>query len=374
MTVAEIRLEEPTTITIPKHAGKTGSRARLHYLDWMRGVAAVIMIQGHTFDAFTAAEHRSGAAFMLSQFFGGLAPAIFLFLTGITFALGMDRRERQALSPWGRIVAALHRSRYLFLLAFLFRIQMWVFGLPGSRWQDLFKVDILNCMGMTMLLLSALAVASPAWRFRLAACAGIGIAALSPLASEVNWSWAPAFVAAYFVPSYSLFAVFPWASFLAFGVAAGSLIRLVRHEQMNRVMQWAAILGFGLVLAGQYFASLPYSIYSKSEFWLNSPAQVISKLGVVLLLAALAFLWMEYGVGRRWSWVRQLGTTSLLVYWVHIELVYGRWLGAWRQNLRPEECAVFTLVLLAAMVGLSVVKTKLAEHRQVRLWRDVAAV
>lgn len=367
MTVAEIRLEEPTTIASPKNGGKAGGRARLHYLDWMRGVAAVIMIQGHTFDSFASPAHRTGAAFVLSQFFGGLAPAIFLFLTGITFAFGMDRRERQALTPWRRIFAALHRARYLFLLAFLFRIQMWVFGLPGSRWQDLLKVDILNCMGMTMVLLSGLAVASPARRFRLGAWAGVGIAALSPLVTGLDWSWAPAFLHAYFVPSYSLFAVFPWASFLAFGIAAGSLLHSLRQDQMNRVMQWAAILGFGLVLGGEYFASLPYSIYNKSDFWLNSPAQIFSKLGVILLLAAAAFLWTEHGLGRRWSWVRQLGTTSLLVYWVHIELVYGRWLGSWKQALTPVQCILFSVLLLAAMVGLSVAKTKIVQRRRARL-------
>ena len=31
--------------------------------------------------------------------------------------------------------------------------------------------------------------------------------------------------------------------------------------------------------------------------------------------------------------MRQFGTTSLLVYWVHIELVYGRWLYFWKDSL-----------------------------------------
>ena len=91
-------------------------------------------------------------------------------------------------------------------------------------------------------------------------------------------------------------------------------------------MQWAALVGGILVIACQYFASLPFSIYAQSEFWLNSPAQVLIKQGVTLLLASFAFLWTRYAVNGGWSWVRQFGTTSLLVYWVHVELVYGRWL------------------------------------------------
>jgi len=57
---------------------------------------------------------------------------------------------------------------------------------------------------------------------------------------------------------------------------------------------------------------------------------IVVKLGVVMLVLSVAFLWTEYGLGTSWSWVRQLGITSLLVYWVHVELVYGRWFGSGR--------------------------------------------
>ena len=45
-------------------------------------------------------------------------------------------------------------------------------------------------------------------------------------------------------------------------------------------MQWAAMFGVGMILMARYFANLPFSIYPKSDFWLDSPAQVLIKLGV----------------------------------------------------------------------------------------------
>jgi hypothetical protein len=102
---------------------------------------------------------------------------------------------------------------------------------------------------------------------------------------------------------------------------------------------------------------VPYSIYLKSEFWLNSPGLIVMKLGVVILFLAFAFVWTEYAVGAAFSWLRQLGTTSLLVYWVHIELVYGRWFGAAKENLSNVECAIWSVVVVLAMLGLSVVRT-----------------
>ena len=41
----------------------------------------------------------------------------------------------------------------LFALAFAFRLQLWIFGLPAP-WRDLFRVDILNCMGFSIAVLS----------------------------------------------------------------------------------------------------------------------------------------------------------------------------------------------------------------------------
>jgi fucose 4-O-acetylase-like acetyltransferase len=112
-----------------------------------------------------------------------------------------------------------------------------------------------------------------------------------------------------------------------------------------------------MIVACQYFANQPNSIYAKSDFWLNSPAQVLTKVGVVLLLLALAFLWTRYGAREGWSWVRQFGTTSLLVYWVHIELVYGRSLWFLKGNLTEAQTAIAAVLVILLMLGIATAKT-----------------
>jgi uncharacterized membrane protein len=333
------------------------ANGRLTFLDYSRGMAVVIMLQGHVFHSFNRTDLRSDGPFMLSQFMGGIGPAIFLVLTGITLAFLMDRREQQGLAPAARWGAALRRAGYLFSLAFLFRLQLWLFAYPQSPWTDLFKVDILNCMGFAIGLMSIMAIFTTADRVRLSAGLGLAIAIAAPLVSAIDWRWLPPQVSAYFVPSFQYFAFFPWAAFIAFGLSIGSAIRLAKPEQMNRMMQWGTLAGFALILAGQYFSNLPYSLYPKSDFWLNSPGLIVIKLGVVLLFLAFTFVWTEYVVGPSWSWLRQLGTTSLLVYWVHIELVYGRWFGPWKEKLSNIECAVCAVLVIALMLGLSTIRT-----------------
>jgi uncharacterized membrane protein len=334
---------------------KTSSH-RLQYLDWLRGLGAVIMLQGHAFDSFLRNDLRPGGAYMYSQFAGGMPPAIFLFLTGVTLGFLMDSTERKGLGPFARVAAAFHRSGYLFLLAFLFRAQMLITGWP-AQWTDLFKVDILNCMGLAIAVLSAMALFRTVERVRLCAIVGLAIALASPLVSQIDWTGIPVPLRNYVAPDYHAFSFFPWAAYVAFGMSAGSAIRAIPPEAVERAMQWAALVGGTLVVTCLYLSSLPMSIYSNSEYWLNSPAQVLSKLGVTLLLLAFAYLWTRYAKPSGWSWVRQFGTTSLLVYWVHIELVYGRWLWFWKGSLNVGQTVAGAVALIAAMLLLSLART-----------------
>ena len=332
------------------------SAYRLQYLDWVRGIGAVIMLQGHVFDSFLKDDLRPGGAYMASQFLGGMPPAIFLFLTGVTLSFLMDSSERKGLTPRDRVITAFRRSGYLFFLAFGFRLQLFIFGFPAA-WQDLFRVDILNCMGFGIALLSVMAMFRTAERVRFCAILGLAIAFASPLVSQMDWSHVPWLIRNYLIPDLRFFGFFPWAAYIAFGMSAGSAIRLIPPDGTERAMQWGALIGGVMILASQYCANMGYSIYSKSDFWLNSPAQILTKQGVTMLLLAFAFLWTRYAARDGWSWVRQFGTTSLLVYWVHIELVYGRGLFFLKNALNVPQTVVAAISVILLMLAISVIKS-----------------
>ena len=350
-------LTRPTSSTTGAAEKPRIAGGRLSFLDWTRGLAATIMLQGHVFHSFARADLHNSGPYVISQFIGGIAPAIFLFLTGVTLAFMLDGRERKGFGRGEKLNAAIRRAGYLLLLAFAFRIQLWLFGYPHSPTEDLLRVDILNCMALAIVSISGMALLKTPQRVHAGVIAGIAIAVASPLISLLDPATLPGLAGKYLRPDANYFTFFPWASFVAFGVAAGSILRLVPADSMHRLMQWTAIIGFGLILSGQYFSNLPYSLYPAVDFWLNSPGLIFIKLGVILLLLALAFLWTHHGAGNGWSFVRQLGTTSLLVYWVHIELVYGRWFGFWKESLTVGQCVLGALILIVSMVALSWLRT-----------------
>jgi fucose 4-O-acetylase-like acetyltransferase len=342
------------------------SSHRLEYLDWVRGIGAIIMLNGHVWHSYLKPELKSSGVYNLTQFIGGMPPALFLFLTGITLAFLMDSTQRRGMTAGTRVVEAFKRSRYLFLLAFAFRIQLWIFGMP-SPWESLLKVDVLNCMGFAMAVFAVMAAFRTEERIRLCAALGLGIAFLSPLVSQMDFSGMPWMLRAYLVPDYNFFGIFPWGAYLAFGLSMGSIIRTVPPDMTDRMMQWSALTGGALILVCQYFAGSSLTIYSKAEYWLNSPAQVLTKVGVLLLMVAFAFVWTRYGAKNGWSWVRQFGTTSLLVYWVHIELVYGKASWLFKDSLNITQTAVAAVIVIPLMLLLSTLQT----HRQ--RWKEALA-
>jgi hypothetical protein len=97
------------------------------------------------------------------------------------------------------------------------------------------------------------------------------------------------------------------------------------------------------------------AVYPVYDFWHTSPTYVAIKCGVVLVLFALAFV-LDRLPGP--SALRQLGRTSLLVYWAHLEIVYGKWIApGLRGTLSVEEAAWGVAVLALAMLALSIART-----------------
>ena len=330
---------------------------RLLYLDWLRGIAALTMLQGHVFQSFLKNDLRTGGPYLMSQFAGGMPPAIFLFLLGVTFAFLMDSQERKGVSAGGRVLASIKRSGYLFAAAFAFRLQLWLFSLDFGEWKNLLRVDILNCMGLALLAMSAMAVFRTAERIRLCAVLGAAIACAAPLVSNTDWSWAPFWVRNYIVPDHDFFGFFPWAAFVAFGMSAGSLLRRLEPEDVSQAMQWMAWGGVAMAFAAYTISEMSISVYGSSEFWLNSPGLIFIKLGAVLMLIAFSYVWNLQMSAQQWSWVRQFGMTSLLVYWIHVELVYGRWFSWLKESLNVGETAIAAVIVIAAMLGLSLLRT-----------------
>jgi uncharacterized membrane protein len=345
---------------------------RFRFLDWMRGVAVLIMIQCHVFNSFTRPDLRQSGAYILSQFIGGMAAPLFLFMAGMTSGFLLESLEKRQMGRWRRWRGALRRAGYIFLIAYLFRLTNWLGSLPNPSLQDFLKVDILNCMGLAMAAFTVVALFENTQRIRLTIAGALAVAAAAPLLSSLAWTGVPLVVKNYLVPSpgTSQFPFFPCAAYVGFGLAAGSLVKRTESPggQMDRLMQWLVLLGFGLIFTSEYFANLPWSVYAKSDFWRDSPALILIRVGIILAMLAGSYLWTGLRAASSWSWIESLGKTSLLVYWVHVTLVYGGLATPIKRTLTPTGSALAAIIVTLLMVALSEMRLRSRARQAVR-WR-----
>lgn len=89
-----------------------------------------------------------------------------------------------------------------------------------------------------------------------------------------------------------------------------------------------------------------------------------------MAIIAVAYAWCRWGLGSvGFSPFQQLGRTSLLVYWVHIEFVYGRFTILTKQAQSIWTATLGLLVIFVGMLLLSIARTKAKGHgRKILAW------
>ena len=142
-------------------------------------------------------------------------------------------------------------------------------------------------------------------------------------------------------------------AYIAFGQAIGAVVKRAAAERFDRLMQWSMLIGFSVIFIGQYFSNIPYSVYTNSNFWMDSPALIVIRVGICLMIMAGAYLWTEYCAGKGWSWMQAMGKNSLMVYWVHVMIVYGSLVRPIKRMLSIPQAALATLIVTLTMILMS---------------------
>ncbi len=352
----------------------------------MRGLACILMFQTHCYDAWLSPEARKTAFFMYSQLLGTLPAPLFLFLAGISFVLATDKLLQKNLPADQIALTTIRRGAEILLLGLLFRLQEFLIAWGWAPWSDLFRVDILNTIGVSMIMMGivcwvVIASGHPnSHRFRIgiaATAVGLVISFLTPLL-WTSWRphWLPWPIESYIngvhnlgTPQPWMFPIFPWTAFAFAGLALGFCLQADwtrRHEATTFL--FAGLFGAGLIELARWADAQARQLYAVYDFWHTSPNFFLIRVGLLLIILFASYAWCRWGAGA-WGFspLIQLGQTSLLVYWVHIELVYGRFsiLPRRAETIRGASAGLLTISLV--MLALSLARTKL-KGRATEVW------
>jgi uncharacterized membrane protein len=318
---------------------------RIAYIDWLRGFACLMMFQTHCYDSWLGGSARDREFLKLSQIGGTLPAPLFLFLAGVSFALMTDKLRQKELSADEIARTTILRGGEIFLLALLFRLQEFLLGLGHAPWTDLLRVDVLNVIGISLMMMglvcriaaAAGAGADPgSLRKRTIVAAVICAAAIAAVTPQMWTSWQPHWrawwlesylngVHTFGVPQPWLFPIFPWTAFAFTGLAVGSLLLSDwARKKEAAALALAGASGIALVALGLWLDARPLQLYAVYDFWHTSPNFFLIRAGIVIVILFGSYLWCRWGAGE-WGFspLIEMGKSSLLVYWVHIEFVYG---------------------------------------------------
>jgi uncharacterized membrane protein len=341
----------------------SATRRRVH-LDWLRGIAVLLMIEAHLFDSWIGHPDRATRPFGYAMIVGGMGTALFLFLAGVAVGLSAGSKLRRTGSRRFATAAVARRGLEIFGLAFLFRFQAWVLG-GSTNPRDLLRVDILNIMGPAIAATALLwtAMKSVRGRSTLFAVAALVVVLTAPYIRGFPFSGVPDPIRAYIVPVQGLsnFVFIPWIGLVFAGACLGVLTDAASTPPSERRLAASlALVGTVLSVGAYAAASLP-PLDARSSFWTTSVSYFLMRVGVMTAATAIAYWWTTRAAGREaWSPMVHLGRSSLFIYWVHVELVYGIVSRPLQHNLTLGRAAIAYVLFVALMLGCATLKERVA--------------
>src|SRR4029453_5612034 len=126
--------------------------------------------------------------------------------------------------------------------------------------------------------------------------------------------------------------------------------RKTGHEY--EFMLWSAAAGTLLFFIGYEVNRHPALLFGLASYSRPRRHYVFQKMGYVLILLYAAYRWP----GNR-RMLLLFGQTSLLVYWLHIEFVYGR-LRMFINSLTVPATAAQLLWLIPLMLGIAFIRMR----------------
>jgi uncharacterized membrane protein len=369
----------PYTATLPSAGNGMAvlKTSRLAYIDWMRGLAGALMFQTHCYDSWLSPSLRQGKFFMYSQLGGTFPAPLFLFLAGISFALVVERLRKKNLTRGQIARTTILRGAEIFGFGLLFRLQEYLIAWGWAPFSDLLRVDILNTIGMSMMLMGVLcwivlSIEGEKKRTKLILFSAI-IALLISLLTPPLWTtwrpdWLPWPIESYIngvhnlgAPQAWIFPIFPWSAFAFAGLSVGFILQSDwLREAESKVFGAIGVAGLILVFVARALDGAPHQLYAVYDYWHTSPNFFLLRLGILMMMLAASYSWCRWGAGQ-WGFspLIQLGQASLLVYWVHIEFVYGRVSILPKHSVGIRTATYGLLFIFLAMLALAFLRTRM---------------
>ena len=160
-------------------------------------------------------------------------------------------------------------------------------------------------------------------------------------------------------PQAWLFPIFPWSAFAFAGLAVGFILQSEwARTRQTPIFMSLGLVGLVIIEISRWLDAQPHHLYPVYDYWHTSPEFFLIRVGMLLLILTGSYAWCRWGAGQ-WGFspLIQLGQASLLVYWVHIEFVYGRFSILAKRAQTIGTATMGLLIITLAMLALAYIRT-----------------
>lgn len=361
---------------------KSSVNNRIIFLDLIRALAVLMMVQGHTLDALLANEYRNLDSVFYStwNFFRGLTAPAFMFTAGAVFTY-LLRLDNSPFAENERVKKGFKRFLTLVGIGYLLRYPtptLVYFGnVTAEQWKIFFTVDALHLIGFGILFILGFIYLSE--KSNLSDYITLGTGALiffglNSYFAQINWSdYFPLPIAGYFYSKTgSIFPLFPWIGYVLSGAILGSYLaknpKIYKEKSFCRNMIFLGLLFLSASAIGD---SIERSLYGESFFYSTSPNLIMFRLGMVILMNGAAALF-ALRIDRIPNLLVQIGRHTLTIYIVHLVIIYGSpWSVGISWLIGGSMTPAASVAIAAAMVASMVAMVYLIAQRRLKISRAI---
>lgn len=358
--------------------------SRLHFLDAIRAFAIIMMLQGHFIHSLLGDVYRdrNNLIYSIWEYFRGMTAPTFFTITGFIFTYLLLKQKFTGLEN-PRVLKGIKRAVKVIFFGYLLRLSFYAI-FKGTVNPSFFFVDVLQCMGTSLLLLIGMYLIlyriNNAWFQNTVLSLGVIIFLLQPIYGSCILEFLPKTIANYFTnKNGSVFTLFPWFGYVCFGSFIASLF--LKYGKHIAFYSFAIILLFSLgVILVFYSSSILMLFHDLSNITVFKSVAynnfLFIRLGNVFILFSVFILMRNYFTSKIMT---EIGRRTLSIYIIHFFVLYGSWFGLglnsfFYHSLTPMQALVGALVFVTGICALVLYYYKYAGEVKFRLQHVIGLI
>ena len=310
--------------------------SRLIFIDIIRAFAICMMLEGHFIDGLLAPEYRdeNNLFYATWHYIRGMTAPVFFTVSGFIFTYLLIKEQNPAKMGWNhvRVQKGVRRGINLIIIAYLLRANILNLFTPDYTDMNVRRVDVLHCIGLSLLFLIAFYLLTYRRKNRLRMSImllGTTFVAFffEPIYSHLTYEYLPMALANYFTKENgSVFTIFPWFCYASLGGFMGFLFYKNRenpHLYRNMII-WYILLGVILITFPYWMGKIADTLQIHSLQLIAHGDYLIKRIGNVLLFFAL-FMILRHVITS--PTLQKIGQNTLSIYVIHYIILYGSFTG-----------------------------------------------